>query len=256
MHLRAIMNARAHSSAAVTLLVAAVSALALVGCARGPEGAAALPTAPLGIIDGAHSEPRWPGAHGGDVAGGTADAGVADVRDDGGPADPVVQDAGTGDVSDGGCVMLESRPAHQSTHHVDAGADVEYIHNPPTSGDHWPYWGRWMDHQHEDVPREIYVHNLEHGGIAVVVGPSTTPALEEQLRAAYEAIPLDDACVDAGHPHQRALLVYDGELDDAVAVVAWDDLLEGECVNAAQLAEFVARRRNHGPEHECGDGQW
>ena len=154
-----------------------------------------------------------------------------------------------------GC-MVESSPPHQSTHHVDAGQAVEYTHNPPTSGNHWPIWGRYMDHGQDDVPREIYVHNLEPGGVALLAGPAAPAALVEQLRAAYEAIPLDAECVDAGHPHQRSLMVYDPLLDDAVAVAAWDYVLEGNCVSAEQIASFVSRHRGRGGEDDCGDGQW
>src|SRR5207302_164982 len=101
---------------------------------------------------------------------GAHDAGTSGAHD-AGSTTPTPHDAGPPATvgPDGGCDMVESDPADEGHNHVDAGSLVVYQHNPPTSGNHWPIWAKYMVHD-EAVPREVYVHNLEHGAIALLVG--------------------------------------------------------------------------------------
>jgi hypothetical protein len=103
----------------------------------------------------------------------------------------------------------------------------------------------------EVVPRGYWVHNLEHGAVAFLIGPDATAAQADALRAVFDLLPEDPDC---GSP--RALLTPDPELDDAVAVVAWDWVLEGECVNAAAILRFVMEHRGRGRENVCADGAY
>ena len=51
--------------------------------------------------------------------------------------------------------------------HVPEGQPVPYPSYPPTSGPHWPRPAPWGVYDFEIAP-EVYVHNLEHGGIVVL----------------------------------------------------------------------------------------
>ncbi len=181
----------------------------------------------------------------GDAGGGTVDGGDAF---DGG-------DAGDAGAVDAGCVMRLSTLPEQGTWHVDAGISVDYDHNPPASGPHWPIWATYTAHD-DEVPREVFVHNLEHGAVVLLAGPNATPEQVQQMRDAFASLPFDPECVAEGWSHKRALYTYDSVLDDAVAVVAWDHVLESTCVNDQQILDFVVTWRAHGDEDECADGQW
>src|SRR5690606_18750217 len=48
--------------------------------------------------------------------------------------------------------------------HVDVGTVIEWMHDPPHSGPHYPVWAASGEHD-EVVERGYWVHNLEHGAI-------------------------------------------------------------------------------------------
>src|SRR5690242_10682632 len=96
----------------------------------------------------------------------------------------------------------------------------------------------------EEVPRAVYVHNLEHGAILLLAGPNTRSDLVDQLKRVYGDIPEDVYCL----AHQssitpRALFVIDPDFDGEVAVLAWDHILRGSCVNPDQIQAFVQAHR-------------
>lgn len=163
-------------------------------------------------------------------------------------------DGGTVVAEGSGCATDVTVP-EQATYHVDAGQPVTYDHNPPASGPHWPIWAQYRIHD-DDVPREVYVHNLEHGAIVLLAGASASSDLVDELRGIYSRFPLDGECVALGANHPRALIVNDAELDVAWAAVAWNHVLEGQCVDEKEIDTFLAAHRGHGPEDECADGTW
>ncbi|HEY8142125.1 MAG TPA: DUF3105 domain-containing protein [Kofleriaceae bacterium] len=132
--------------------------------------------------------------------------------------------------------------------HVPEDSTIDYQHNPPASGPHYPVWSRYQVHE-EPLARGYWVHNLEHGAIVLVYRSDAPAATVEALRAAWEAIPLDPIC-----RHRRSLVVADPDLDDQVAVVAADWAIEGDCIDQDAILDFVDQHRNHAPEQVCGDG--
>ena len=147
----------------------------------------------------------------------------------------------------GGCGQLSSVP-NQFWGHVPVGTQPSYSHNPPASGPHYPIWARYRAYD-TVVPRGYYVHNLEHGGVALLHRPDAPADVIAALRAAYDALPDDPAC-----GHKRALLTVDPELDDLVAIVAADVVFEATCVARDAILAFVAEHRGHGPEDVCAEG--
>ncbi len=140
--------------------------------------------------------------------------------------------------------------AHEGFRHVRIGEEVAYASEPPASGPHWPIWAPWGVHD-VALPREVWIHNLEHGGVVFLYRPDAPADAVAALRAAFDALPDDPAC---GHP--RALLTPDPELQAAVAVVAVDHALAGDAVDAGDVAAFVELCRNTAPEDVCADGEW
>lgn len=161
-------------------------------------------------------------------------------------------DDGGGGAIDSGvlptCPPVETAVANEPWRHVDENSDVSYGHNPPTSGAHYPVWAGYQAYD-SVVPRGYWVHNLEHGAIVLAHRPDAPAEIVAQLQAVYAEIPDDPDC-----GHSRSLLLIDEPLDDVVAVVAADVVLEGNCVDRDLILAFVDAHRNQAPEDVCAPG--
>ena len=149
---------------------------------------------------------------------------------------------------DGSCVMTESAVASEGWIHVVEGTPVNYAHNPPASGPHYPVWARYQAYT-TAVARPYWVHNLEHGAIVLLHRPDTSAALVSRLTDSFRALPSDSQC-----GHSRALLTPDPLLARAVTVVAANFVLEGDCVSADAIRRFTLAHRNQAPENICDSG--
>jgi hypothetical protein len=146
------------------------------------------------------------------------------------------------------CPLVEEAVANEGWTHVEVGSPIDYAHEPPASGPHFPVWARYRIHT-EPVERGFWVHNLEHGAIVLLHQPEAPAALVSRLTAAWNALPDDPACL-----HKRALVVPDPELTTPIAVVAADFVMAGDCVDQAAVLAFAAAHRNMAPEDVCADG--
>ncbi len=134
--------------------------------------------------------------------------------------------------------------------HKNDPVDHVYASNPPASGPHYPVWAGWGVHE-DVVERGQWVHNLEHGGIVLLIGESASTEAEAELRAGFDAIPGDDEC-----GHNRSLLTADPLLDDPVAVIAADTLLvpgpfDNGVLERGRVVDFALACRNHSHESIC-----
>jgi hypothetical protein len=171
------------------------------------------------------------------------DDGVSDSR-------PLVDavDLTRGDrVTAGSGMMLVNYP-DRGAGHVEEGTELEFEDNPPASGDHYGVWARFEAYT-EPVPRGYWVHNLEHGGVVLLYGPSAGEELQQQLRKLYEDLPEDPKC-----GHSRALLSPDPELAMPIAAVAWQWVLYGDVVAPDAILQFVEEHRGQAPEDICSHG--
>jgi hypothetical protein len=159
-----------------------------------------------------------------------------------------------------GCgAMIESVP-DEGRLHVAFGAAVTYQHNPPASGMHWPSPAPWGVHP-EVVPREWWVHNLEHGGIVLLYNcpaldggpptdasvPDACPNLIAFLSNIYYSWPQDnwfDAFFET-----RILVTPDPLLPGTVAAVAWDWTYVTNNLDPNVLNCFMQARYGRGPEN-------
>src|SRR5262249_14496555 len=92
----------------------------------------------------------------------------------------------------GSCAFGEGKevPDEGQTHIPNNQSGVYKAPYPPTSGQHWG--NTWADWQMYDkpVPPEVFVHNLEHGGIVLLYRCDTPcPRLVGQLRDLYPTFP-------------------------------------------------------------------
>jgi hypothetical protein len=130
--------------------------------------------------------------------------------------------------------------------------------NPPASGDHFAEWGKWMKHD-QPLPRSHYVHNLEHGGVALLYNCAALPAgtncadVVAGLQAIVAAQPRDPICTDP--INARLLITADPLLDVPVAAAAWQVIYRAHCFDATTLTAFVNDNYAHGVEDLCTQGQ-
>jgi hypothetical protein len=127
-------------------------------------------------------------------------------------------------------------------HHVPRGTPVTYGHEPPTSGAHWPRPEEWGVYE-QTVPSELWVHNLEHGGLVILYNcVRPCPELVAQLREAYATFPRSK------WGHVKLLVTPYPRLRTPLAILAWAWIDEMEAFDRARLLRAYTARVDRGPE--------
>jgi|GEM_PF-1859134 len=122
--------------------------------------------------------------------------------------------------------------------HVPIGTDIEWAHNPPHSGQHFPMWELWGEHE-STVERGYWVHNMEHGGI--VLGYRCADDCDAELDVLREVV--------AARPDSRILLTPDALLEgERFAAVSWTWVYRFDEPDLETLLCFVDQHFNHAPE--------
>jgi hypothetical protein len=149
--------------------------------------------------------------------------------------------------------------------HVPFCTPVAYVANPPASGSHWPAphpWGVFFDRV---VPREWWVHNLEHGGIVLVAncGPIALPDGGAVEASCSDAGVAPSGCADVTSvlsqvatersPDQwgevKVLATFDPLAPTKVTALAWDFTMPLDAPDLAALRCFRDARYDRGPEN-------
>lgn len=153
----------------------------------------------------------------------------------------------------GTCTPATRAVADEGAQHVALDSPLTFQSNPPASGSHYPLWGRWGVHP-EVLTRGYYVHNLEHGGVALLYRCDTPcPETIAALQAVMDNAPRDSTC--AASIKSRLVLTADPLLDTPVAAAAWTKTYRADCVDGPSLLAFIAANYDHGPESLCAEGQ-
>ncbi len=146
----------------------------------------------------------------------------------------------------------------ESALHVSIDTEVAYTCNPPMGGDHFPYWSLWGS-WNTSIPRSYWVHNLEHGGVAILYRcddgcDSELAALQETLgEIAPESI-----CSGTNGVEHRLILTEDPLLPESpmFAATAWGAAYTANCVQPEDLKEFILDRLGKAPEDTCAQGSY
>jgi Protein of unknown function (DUF3105) len=134
-------------------------------------------------------------------------------------------------------------PANEGGQHIAEPMPITYRANPPASGPHWPMWQEPWGAYPGGLPRERWVHNLEHGGVVLLYNcPSGCDDVVAALTALRDATPPDR------FNEQRLLIVPDAAMPHRVAAVAWGWRWQGDAVDAAALRCFIDARYDRAPE--------
>jgi len=138
----------------------------------------------------------------------------------------------------------------EGRNHVDPSTSPTYQSYPPASGPHysvagsapvpWPTIGTLAEGQ--------YIHNLEHGGIAILYNcPTSTDCTT--LKNSLENYVTNLAPVEPTYNEVKVVLTpYSKGMQKKVALVAWDyiQFLDGYDQNA--ITQFYENHVNKGPE--------
>ncbi len=146
----------------------------------------------------------------------------------------------------GGECQQDALPDRGSDH---VEGEVSYADIPPASGDHNACWARWGIYA-DPLPPENWVHNLEHGGVALLWNcPDGCPEDQQALEDYASTLP-------AG----RVLVTPYPEMEWAFAAVSWQNRLLLGCLDVEALDAFFQAHVGQAPENlldmpaaECAD---
>ncbi len=165
----------------------------------------------------------------------------------------------------GACAAVEQEHPIEGETHVPVCSVVDYLTNPPSSGNHYPIWAAYKTYA-DPVPRGFWVHDLEHGAIVVTYNCAVGTAGHEgasecaaEVAAADQmlaALPSDPECVELGEGvTRRSVLTPDPSLDVRFAASAWGWTLRANCFDPTAFQPFALAHYKGGPEDLCEDGQ-
>jgi hypothetical protein len=134
--------------------------------------------------------------------------------------------------------------------HIDPPAMITYRDNPPASGNHYPVpspWGIFT------VPRETWVHNLEHGGIVLLYNCPSACDTDAGCTDGCDADVQKLIAIRGGRKPDlfnevRVLITPDSLMPHKFAAIAWGWRWQGEAVDAAEINCFIDARYDKAPE--------
>lgn len=132
--------------------------------------------------------------------------------------------------------------------HIAEGTPISYEASPPSSGNHRSQWARWGTYAY--LPPQRWLHNLEHGGVAFLYHPCAPEALIAELDEMTRVMGPDET------GDFRFVMTPYPDLPSAIAVVAWENAYEANCVDSEAIADFVADNYRRAPEDIASDGRF
>lgn len=146
----------------------------------------------------------------------------------------------TGSVGSAGSTGRAKAPIvtvpDQGRDHVPPGQPhPPYNSNPPASGWHYGTTSPWGFHN-EELPDELVIHNLEHGGIWITYKSADDTEVVDRLLALSRRFP------------RKIIITLRTKNDSRIAVVAWDHVVKLDHYDEQQIIDFINRFKNKGPE--------
>ncbi len=126
--------------------------------------------------------------------------------------------------------------------HVAEGTPITYQEYPPTSGPHWPRWAPWGVAS-TPVSAEMFVHNLEHGGVVILYRcPTPCPDVVQELEGTLRALP------PSKYGHVKVVVSANDRIKTRFALLAWTRLDEFDRLDRERIVRFVLAYQDKGPE--------
>lgn len=180
----------------------------------------------------------------------------------GGPSEPIVTvlnpDAPPLPGFDACEVVITENLPLEGQKHVPICEAVTYDTDPPSSGNHWPIWAAYGVHA-TPVPRQMLVHNLEHG--AIVMSYGCGESCEEDALAAFEetadTFGVDTLCanVPGSAIRSRVVVTPDPSLALPIAMAGWRATYTATCIDVPSMIDFIEARYGQGTESTCAQGK-
>lgn len=150
------------------------------------------------------------------------------------------------------CTVYTAEDPSYGASHVAPCAPLTFDSFPPTSGTHF---GQWADFGTYDapVPWGYLVHAMEHGAVVIAYRcDGDCAALVTELQAIVDAQPADALCRD--DDPARFVLVPAPDLDEPIAVLAWQRIYTATCLDRPSIEAFIDASYAQGPENLCAPG--
>ena len=123
-------------------------------------------------------------------------------------------------------------PSQGNLHVSEAEAGLtKYNSDPPTSGPHFPMVARWGIHD-QPVTKELQVHNLEDGGVAVQYN---CPAASEECKALVKKL------AQIVRRHDQILLAPYPGMSHKIALTAWTRIDKFNDFDEKRIARFIEK---------------
>ena len=124
----------------------------------------------------------------------------------------------------------------QGREHIFPGQQhPPYNSDPPTSGWHLPQPADW-GYYNGDLPDELVVHNLEHGGIWI------------SFKSADDTEVINKLVALSHRYRSKVIITLRPKNDSRIAVAAWTHLMKLDHYDEAAIVNFIDRFKNRGPE--------
>lgn len=141
--------------------------------------------------------------------------------------------------------LMGVQQADEGRTHVTEGSPLQFKNNPPSSGSHYPSPWAWGPST-TPIDKGYWVHNLEHGGIALLYDcPTACPDVVQIANQAWSTFPKDKF-----GEVKLVTTPYTGLPNNTkVAAVAWDyvKLYNGD-FSLANFKTFYDGHVDRGPE--------
>lgn len=127
--------------------------------------------------------------------------------------------------------------------HVEVGAPLTYRSNPPSSGPHYGGAAAPWGFSETEIPRGLWVHNLEHGGIVLLYKcPQDCRELKGQLQLLYSKLR------PSRLGYVKLLVAPDNSIEGSIVALAWDRRDTLESFDEDRMRRFYDAFLEHGPE--------
>lgn len=128
--------------------------------------------------------------------------------------------------------------------HLCMTTSLEYTDPMISFGAHRPLWGQYGEYQF--IPKQRWMHNLEHGAIVMLYHPCAHPLVVDQLRK------LVTSCL---RRHIIAPYVHLSK-ERPLALYAWGKYLSMNVVDYITVTNFIKENALKGPEDIAKDGKY
>ncbi|XP_069690765.1 uncharacterized protein [Periplaneta americana] len=138
----------------------------------------------------------------------------------------------------------ENIPRYYTGRHECMNKSIHYDSAVPTYGTHRPLWPRYGEYKF--VPRQRWVHSLEHGAVVMLYHPCANQLEVNRLRH------LVIRCL------RRHIITPHALLDEErpLALVTWGCRLTMSTVQPGIVQNFIKQHALQGPEKISKDGQY